>query len=149
MSRTLADCPPVFRLVTLIALLTANHTHACERLSFNEPWIREPPPVSRVAAGYVSITNSGTQEIAISTIDSSCCEHVMIHETVIKNDKARMVHRKNLTVPANAEVTLAPLGTHMMLMGVQSELREGDELTLTFTCSDQKSTAVTFPVVKR
>ena len=132
-----------------LALLSSNVTYPCDLLTFDEPWIREPPPVSRVAAGYVSIANNSERDIEISGVESSCCKHVMIHETVIENGDARMRHRDKLTIRANSELVLAPLGTHMMLMGAHHALQNGEEIELTFICGGQGRSTVSFPVVKR
>ena len=149
----LADCrKPSLALSSLgmvLALLTSASAYTCEQLAFDAPWIREPPPVSRVAAGYVSISNTSEHDIEISGVESSCCKHVMIHETVIENGEARMRHRDKLTISAKSELVLAPLGTHMMLMGVHETLENGEELELVFSCGGENRSTVSFPVLKR
>ena len=134
---------------TVLALLASASAYACEHLVFDDPWIREPPPVSRVAAGYVSISNKSEHDIEISGVESSCCKHVMIHETVIENGEARMRHRDKLTISANSELILAPLGMHMMLMGAHEAVENGEELEVVFICGSENRSPVSFPVVKR
>ena len=138
-----------FCLAAIFFLGFNGSVNACEQLSFEEPWVREPPPVSPVAAAYVTIKNHNDHAISISELASSCCKHVMVHETVVENGKARMVHLDKLTIDANAESILAPLGTHMMLMGLQQGLSDGNSVGVTFTCGPDDKTSVTFPVIKQ
>ena len=135
--------------VFIAALCCVNAGHACEQLQFQQAWVREPPPVSKVAAAYVAITNPTNQAVTITGIQSDCCQHLMIHETVVEDGRARMVHQDALIIAPNSAVELAPLGTHIMLMGSKTAIRAGAELTIHFGCDTNNQTAVSFPFKKK
>lgn len=73
----------------------------------------------------------------------------MIHDTVVENGKARMIHQDELKIAPNSTVTLAPLGTHIMLMGAETAITAGDALTIVFSCDNDQQTGVAFPVIKK
>lgn len=59
-------------------------------------------------------------------------ERVTIHAIETDaNGVGRMVHRETLDLPAGEEVTFAPGGMHLMLMGLSEKLVEGTAFPLT------------------
>jgi copper(I)-binding protein len=139
------------RLVTFSALamsLLAHAATACDGLSATGAWIREPPPVASVAAGYVSLKNTGDNPLSIEHIESDCCGSIMMHDNVNDGDRVRMVHLDSLRLAAGETVEFTPGAKHLMLMAPRKPLRDGDSLVLNFVCGDGTTTRVEFAVVK-
>ena len=130
------------------AILCALPVSACDLLRFENAWIREPPPVSKVAAGYLSVNNDGDSDIKITDIEGTCCNHLMFHETITENGNSQMRHLNDLIVPAKSEIKLAPLGKHLMLMGVKQRLADGNIIEIAFSCGPTNQTSVPFSVRK-
>jgi len=104
----------------------ANPSETNQGLVFEKAWIRPAPPGVTNMAAYFDLTNKTDQEIIIEQSNSTAFEMTMIHTTVVENGLTSMKHMKELTIPANGTVTLAPLGIHMMLMGPKQPLVLGD-----------------------
>lgn len=100
-------------------------------LTITKAWVRPAPPTATAMAAYFNIKNNTDQEINIVDSHSSAFDMTMIHNTVIEDGIAKMVHMDGLTIPAKSEVSLAPLGTHMMLMRPENPLKEGDTINVT------------------
>jgi len=110
---------------------TSIHPDTQAALTINQAWIRPAPPNVTAMAAYFEISNNTNQDIQIVDSNSSAFDMTMIHNTVIEGGVAKMVHMDGLTVPANGQVKLAPLSTHMMLMRPESPLKEGDTVDIT------------------
>lgn len=140
-----------YRLVVLFALgisVLASAATACDGLSAAGAWVREPPPVAGVAAGYVSLKNAGDRPLSIEHIESDCCGSIMMHDNVNDGDRVRMMHLDSLRLEAGETVEFAPGGKHLMLMAPRSPLRHGDSLQLDFVCDDGGTTRFEFAVTK-
>lgn len=71
---------------------------------------------------------------------------VELHTHEMDGDMARMRQVPEIAVPAGETVELAPRGLHVMLMGVESALREGDTLDLTLIFETAGEVTVQVPV---
>ena len=85
-------------------------------------------PEGMVNAGYMKLNNTSDSDITLHYITSPVYDAVQIHSTIQKNGVAKMVHAKNLVIPAKGSVALEPGGSHLMLMGPRRNIKEGDEI---------------------
>ena len=82
-------------------------------------------------AGYFDIHNNSTETITIVDSKSELFDMTMIHNTVIEDGIAKMVHMDGLSIPAKSTVRLKPLGTHLMLMRPNKALKVGERVSVT------------------
>ena len=136
-------------LVMLTALSLPAMTHAAAALVITQAWVREAPPASRVLAAYMSIRNPGDAAISIDAIVSPDFESAELHRTVVNEGMARMLHMKQLDVPANGSVRLEPGGLHLMLFNPVRPLAAGDSVTLTLHLSNGTCLVMNTPVVRQ
>ena len=85
-------------------------------------------PIDDMNAGYMKLNNTSDTDITLHYITSPVYDAVQIHSTTQKNGVAKMVHAKNLVIPAKGSVALEPGGSHLMLMGPRRNIKEGDEI---------------------
>ncbi|MCK5479955.1 MAG: copper chaperone PCu(A)C [Gammaproteobacteria bacterium] len=136
--------------VILIAVFCLHSiAYAASTLEITHPWVREAPPSARVLAAYMSIKNPGDSAITINGISSPDFESAEIHRTVINDGVARMLHIKQLDVPANGIIRLEPGGLHLMLFNPKRMLAEGDTITLTIHLGNETCMTVSTPVVRQ
>ena len=138
---------------TLIVSLTVGiacaepHAHGeCMYLSVSDAWIREPPPPANVAAAYMTIRNDSTAPATIVDVDSDCCDHAMMHESVLEGGRAAMHHREKIEIAPAAVVEFKPQGLHIMLM--QPEVKPEQRVDITLRCADESHQTVGFHVRK-
>ncbi|ARQ69686.1 copper chaperone PCu(A)C [Streptomyces marincola] len=94
-----------------------------------------PEPVSGdMAAGFLTISNTGGTDDTLVSVTSDVAGTVEIHETV--DNAMRQVD--GLTVPAGGEARLSRGGDHLMLLDLSRELVEGETvgIELHFETSD-------------
>ncbi|WP_309052603.1 copper chaperone PCu(A)C [Streptomyces sp.] len=83
-----------------------------------------PQPVSDMAGGFLTITNSGGAADKLTSVTSPLSDDVTIHET--KNQK--MVEVPSFDIPANGKLTLERGGNHIMFMELKSKPKQGDKV---------------------
>ena len=97
-----------------------------------DAWVTAPPPGTRVLAVYMQIHNDADQEDWLLRAESSVVNECELHETIPEGETLRMVAREEgKPVPAHDRLTLEPGGVHLMLFGVQTEVKPGGTIPLT------------------
>jgi len=104
--------------------------------------IREAPPTMKINAGYAKFSNTGSVDITITAVSSDAFSTVTIHLTSIVDGVATMHPQSELLVPAGASITLAPGGRHLMLMGANQSLSDGDTVEITLHTNVGTTSAV-------
>jgi periplasmic copper chaperone A len=97
-------------------------------------WVRPPMGEGRPAAGYMTITGSGSADALLSA-ESPAAMKVEVHETYSGGSGMGMREVEKIDVSAGGTIKLEPGGYHLMLMGPKaSEIVIGRtvEITLTF-----------------
>lgn len=118
-------------IIGIIALLFAATVMAQDEdaadLRVTGAWVR---PAGEMSAAYVRITNAGQVDerlVAVRTSDGTA----EIYETQVENDVMWMRPVDAIIIPAEETVALEPGGYHIMLMGFDSPLIEGNGIRLT------------------
>ena len=110
-----------------IGLLTPIAAFA--QITIDQPWARATPPGAKIAAGYLTIRNTGGADRLVSA-SSPAAEKVETHVTVKDGDVSRMREVKGYAVPAKGKVELTPGGSHLMLVNIKAPLKEGEKVPL-------------------
>lgn len=122
-------CKKIF--VFAFVLLASCSQEPKETITVQDAWIREAPPNASAMAGYLSITNSTEQDRILTFAKSKHFNTVEIHRTIVEDGVAKMRRHNELIVPAGDSLVFKPGDFHLMLMSPQSELKAGDEVTIT------------------
>jgi len=129
----------------LAALLTAATVQAAGEPAVSDAWARATPPGTTVGAVYMTIVGGdGDDRLLGAATDRAGT--VELHTVVDDGGMARMRPIEFLDLPAGSRTQLAPQGTHLMLMDLQSPLVAGDEFTLTLRFANAAELAVTVVV---
>jgi periplasmic copper chaperone A len=119
------------RLLLLLSLLLAFTSVRAETqvsAQVSDGWIRLAPPTAKVMAGYLTIDNTGSEDLVISEVRSADFGAIEIHEMTMQDGVMRMRRVAELRVPAGGKVTLEPGGLHLMLFRPQRRLPEGSKV---------------------
>ncbi|MEP7762826.1 copper chaperone PCu(A)C [Sanguibacter sp. 25GB23B1] len=119
---------------------------AAESVTIEDAWVKAAE--SGMSAAFGDLTNSGTQDVTVTSVTTSASTMVELHETV-EDESGEMVMREKdggFTIPAGGEMLLEPGGNHIMLMDLVEPLVPGAEVTLTLTFSDESTVELTAPV---
>ncbi|WP_333691804.1 copper chaperone PCu(A)C, partial [Chloroflexus sp.] len=102
---------------------------------------------SAVSAAYMVLVNNGAAD-AIVKAESDVAKSVELHNVIMENNVMQMRQVEAIEVPANGQVELKPGSFHVMLIGLNRDLKEGDEVTITLTTRSGKTIEVKAPVRK-
>ena len=117
-----------------------DHTgHACDEITLGDltitgPFTRATLPNAPVAGGFLTLTNKGAEDDRLVSVTSPIARESQIHEMGMENDVMKMRQLVDgLLIPAGETVTLAPGGYHLMFMGLNAPIAEGDSVPVTLT----------------
>lgn len=117
-------------------------------VTVHEPWVAEGPPGARVVAGYLELRNTSETTRYLVGVSSTQADRVEMHQTVLRDGVARMVHQERLEIPAGGRTSLEPGGLHLMLIRPQNP-RVGDQIPMTLKLDDGTKIDLSAEVRKR
>lgn len=139
---------PLFAL--LIALLAplpllAGDAPETAGVTVRDAWARATPPGMTVAAAYLTLVGGPRSDrlLSAATPRAAMAE---LHVVTESDGMSRMRQTAGIEVPAGKTVTLAPQGTHVMLMGLNEPLVAGQQFPLTLQFAAAGAVTVTVVV---
>jgi hypothetical protein len=140
-------------LVMSVVLLAALALAACGGsggtpggITVSEAWARTSPMMERAGAAYMVLQNSGAAEDKLLSVESDVAKTIELHETKEMNGMMQMSPVPNIPVPAGGKAELKPGGLHVMLIGLNRELKAGDKVQLTLNFEKAGKVPVTVEV---
>ncbi|MEP4545721.1 MAG: copper chaperone PCu(A)C [Saccharospirillum sp.] len=120
-------------LATLMfSVLTLAHDYSLGTLSIDHPWARATAPGAPVGGGFMSIRNTGDEPDRLIGAATDFATEVQIHESSMADGMMRMQHLPNgVSVPEGGHLVLRPGSYHLMFIGLQRRLVEGERETVT------------------
>ncbi|MDA7949417.1 MAG: copper chaperone PCu(A)C [Hyphomicrobiaceae bacterium] len=99
-------------------------------ITVESPWVRTTIP-NRPAAGYMTVRNSGNSADAILSASSPVADKVELHTHLMENGVMKMRAVEKVAIPAKGSAEFKSGGLHLMIFGVKTPLKDGDDLPLT------------------
>src|SRR5262245_15062026 len=132
--------------VLLIGGIAAAETYSAGGLQIGNPWARATPKGSTVTAGYLTITNKGTEADRLIGGSAALASRFEVHDTVTENGVGRMRQVKSLEIKPGQTIELKPGGMNVMLMGLKQPLSQGQTVKGTLVFEKAGTVAVEFTV---
>ena len=131
-------------LPALLLGLAGTSVNAATGIEVSAAWSRALPPVVKVGAAYLRITNSKSAAITLVGAEANISARAELHEHAHVNGMMKMRQLHQVEIPAGDTVTFAPHGLHIMLFGLSKSLDAGTdyELTLVFASGERVTLAV-------
>lgn len=118
-----------FVVATLLPFTAAAHNHA--NLEFAHSWIKQPIPGMKMTGGFITITNKGTKDEQFIAAHSDIAKKVELHTMVMVDGVMKMrAVDGGWTISAGETKVLKPGSDHIMFIGLQQHLKEGDMIIL-------------------
>ena len=116
---------------------TAEHAGAAVKLGALEisgAFTRATLPNAPVGGGFLTIINTGAEADRLVSVTTDIAKEAQIHEMAMEGDVMKMRQLKDgLEIPAGESVALEPGGFHLMFMGLNGAIKEGDVVPVTLT----------------
>lgn len=116
-------------------------------LEVDHPWSRATPPGARVAAGYATIRNTGSEPDRLIAVSGAISDRVEIHEMAVDgNGVMTMRPVQGVEIPAGGSAELKPGGFHIMFMELNGGPKEGETFKGSLTFEKAGTLEVEFAV---
>ena len=116
-------------------------------LKISAPWARATPKGASVGGGYMKITNTGTAPDYLVGGSTDICRRFEVHEMKMEGDVMKMRPvAGGIEIKPGQTVTLDPSGYHMMLVGLNRQLMQGDHFKATLEFAKAGKVDVDFTV---
>lgn len=93
-------------------------------------WVRALPPTQSNTAAYLTLENTGAAPVVVKSASASIADRVEIHTTREVDGMMRMEQLQALTLSPGQRFELAPGGTHLMLLDVETMPAPGQTVRL-------------------
>ena len=105
-------------------------------LEMSKAWARATPPGMPMGAIYGVLSNTGDDQLEVTAISTPVARGAEIHQSVEIDGLMRMREITPFVVLGGEAVVLQPGGKHIMLMGIQNALKQGDSFPLQLRLSN-------------
>lgn len=123
------------------------HDYKAGPLVIAHPWTPQLPIGAKVAAGFLKITNDGTEADRLISITTAIAGRTQIHGMKIENGVMRMFELEGgLAIPAGQTAELKSKSNHVMFMDLKQRPAEGTSFTATLTFEKAGTVTVDFNV---
>ena len=122
-----------FLIIVLVGLaLSACSSEPSEpRLSIEDAWVRPPVTENGNGAIYFRLVNTGRESAVLNGV-SSAAATAELHQSVMKdNGIMGMEPLASVEIPAGEKVAFEQGGMHVMLIGLEQPLTEGEKVSFT------------------
>jgi len=109
------------------------------KITVQNAWIRESPPMIKIMAAYLQINNSSDKALTLISADSPEFERIEFHLSQIEDGAARMQQQNEIIIAPNTIFSFDPGGYHLMLFNNTSPMREGELASIKLTFADHET----------
>ena len=132
-------------VMSLLVMTIANAQTKVGNLQIMKPSARATAPGQSISSAYLTIENKGTTADRLVAVSFARAKEVQLHEMKMDGDKMMMRQMTGIEIPANGIVELKPGGYHLMLMGLDSPIKDGEQLKMTLQFEKAGKVDVMFP----
>ncbi|WP_333828198.1 copper chaperone PCu(A)C [Pararhodobacter sp.] len=136
----------MFRTFTAasVAALFALPALACDGFEVHEAYARTSTAMSQTGAAFMVIQNHGDTDCHITGVRSDIAARTELHtHSEDAQGVMRMIHvEEGFALPADSELVLERGGNHVMFMGLNQTLAQGDVVEVTFIFADDTEATV-------
>ena len=122
-------------------------TYKAGAIQIEQPWARATPKGATIGAGYMKITNTGTEPDRLVGGSVQFAQRVEVHSMTMEQGVMKMRELKDgLEIKPGETVELKPGGYHVMFVDLKEPLKQGEDLTVTLKFAKAGTVEVKYPV---
>lgn len=123
---------------------------ADSHLQIKDAWVHSSHPNARVGAVYLCIKNFSKYDERLIDVYFDKAKQTQLHISTMKDGVMVMRHVKDgFLISAQDTLSLRPMGKHIMLMGLNQSLKEGEMLDFELTFENYGKIGFGIPVKMR
>lgn len=134
----------IFATLLLTGAIGLTQAAETPEIEIVNAYARAVPPSAPNSAAFMLIHNHSDAERHLISAESDVSEVTELHNHINDDGVMRMRQVPRITVPAKGSVELKPGSFHVMLIGLEKPLKEGDQvhLKLNFDDGSQQQLAI-------
>ena len=136
----------VLGIAAVAVLITACNNAEQPGVTASDAFVRELLPGKQDTVAYMALHNNSQRDCHLVGGASGVANKIEVHEHTHHNGRMRMQKTEALLIPPGETVRLQPGGYHLMVMGVTSGLKGGEQFTLSLEFSDCPALNLQIPV---
>jgi len=140
----------MFRILTAasVAALLAMPALACDGFEAHDAYARTSTAMSQSGAAFMVLHNHGATDCHVTGARSDVSMRTELHtHAEDAQGVMRMIHvEEGFVLPADGELVLERGGHHVMFMGLNRTLAQGDVVTVTLLFADGAEHTIEVPV---
>ncbi len=113
-----------------------------------DAYVRATPPNMPNSAAFMMVMNKSANNLAIVGAKSDVAKKVEIHTHDMVNGMMKMHQVQKVDVKAKSHTMFSPGAFHVMFIGLNKSLKEGDTVDFTLVLSNNKEIKISAPVKK-
>ena len=114
----------LFALIASIAFAST----AFAQITVTEPWVRATVPAQKASGAFMQVRSADAARLVSAS--SPVAKSVEIHQMEMHGQTMKMREVDGIDLPAGQTVNLASGGFHIMLVGLNKQLNEGESVPL-------------------
>lgn len=135
----------ILAIILILPIFLTGCADSDPSIQIEGAWAR-PAQVGANSAVYFVLSNRDEDDRLLGA-QSSVADMVQVHATVIDDQgQASMQHQEVLDVPAGTILTFRPGGLHVMLMGLNMDLVEGESIQVTLVFESYGELTIDVPI---
>jgi periplasmic copper chaperone A len=139
--------PGIVVLSVLATAIVGAQEYKAKSIEVDQPWSTATPGGASVAAGYMTIKNTGTEPDRLTGASTPVAGKVEVHEMTMENGVMRMRPlASGLEIKPGQTVELKPNSFHLMLENLKEPLKQGQPFKATLTFAKAGPVDVNFMV---
>jgi len=109
----------------LVPKVASAHEITAGALTIQHPWARATATSAKTGALYLTVANTGAEADDLLGVSTDVAERCELHLSATSGDVMTMQMVDKVEVPAGGSAGFAPMGAHVMLMGLKAPLKKG------------------------
>lgn len=139
--------PTLIAASASLAAIAGAQEYKVASIEVDQPWSTATPRGASVAAGYMSIKNTGTEPDVLTGASTPVAGKVEVHQMTMDNGVMRMRPLPSgLEIKPGETVTLKPGSFHLMLENLKQPIQSGKKFKATLTFAKAGPVDVDFSV---
>jgi periplasmic copper chaperone A len=133
--------------LVLIAAPGLAQTYKLGSIEIVQPWARATPKGATIGAGYMKITNTGSEPDRLVGGSASFAGRFEVHSMTMEQGVMKMREVKDgLEIKPGETVELKPGGYHVMFVDLKEPLKQGEDVSVTLKFAKAGTIDVKYPV---
>jgi len=116
-------------------------------IEIEQPWARATPKGATIGAGYMKITNTGTEPDRLIGGTVAFARKFEVHSMTMEQGVMKMREVKDgLEIKPGETVELKPGGYHVMFVDLKQPLKQGEDVSVTLKFAKAGTIEIKYPV---